>query len=203
MKWRLIVSAGSAIVALAAHTAAGVPIIAHAAQQSASTAELRLDRQVLDGFQKQIRRYMKLHAEQARKGTPQRQRSDISENIVSQEALATRIRHARDDAKQGDILTPAIGAVLRRAMNPELRGDAAATTRDSIREDAPTTFELEVNGTYPEGASRSTTPMNVLAILPPLPQGLEYRFVDTHLVLLDVDANIVVDYIRDVMCARC
>ena len=46
-------------------------------------------------------------------------------------------------------------------------------------------------------------PGNVLQILPPLPTGLEYRIVDTHLVLMDLDANIVVDYVLDVMCKAC
>ena len=46
-------------------------------------------------------------------------------------------------------------------------------------------------------------PVNVLKILPPLPRGLEYRIVDTHLILLDVDANIVVDYVLNVMCRTC
>ena len=32
---------------------------------------------------------------------------------------------------------------------------------------------------------------------------LEYRIVDTHLVLIDVDANIVVDYMLDVVCRAC
>jgi hypothetical protein len=33
--------------------------------------------------------------------------------------------------------------------------------------------------------------------------GLEYRIIDTHLVLTDIDADIVVDYMLDVMCQSC
>jgi hypothetical protein len=88
-------------------------------------------------------------------------------------------------------------------MDPELRGRAALRTRETIREDAPEIFVLVVNGDYPAGASRSTMPGNVLKILPPLPMGLEYRIVDTHLVLMDVDANIVVDYVLNVICKTC
>ena len=88
-------------------------------------------------------------------------------------------------------------------MDPELRGLAALGTRESIREDAPTVFVLVVNASFPEGASRSTMPGNVLRILPPLPNGLEYRIIDTHLVLIDRDANLVVDYMLDVVCKTC
>lgn len=79
---------------------------------------------------------------------------------------------------------------LRRAMDPELRGLAALGTRESIREDAPTVFGLVVNASFPEGASRSMMPGNVLRI-------------DTHLVLIDRDANLVVDYMLDVVCKTC
>jgi hypothetical protein len=60
-----------------------------------------------------------------------------------------------------------------------------------------------VNAAFPHGAPRSTMPANVLRILLSLPSGLEYRTVDTHLVLMDLDANIVVDFMVDVMCRTC
>jgi hypothetical protein len=129
--------------------------------------------------------------------------SRIGENLVSEHALAMRIRFARHDARPGDLFTLPIATALRRAMDPELRGLAAIRARESIRDDAPVVFVFVVNGDYPAGASRSTMPGNVLKILPPLPMGLEYRIVDTHLVLMDLDANIVVDYVLDVMCKTC
>ena len=42
-------------------------------------------------------------------------------------------------------------------------------------------------------------PPRLLANLYPLPEGLEYRFIDRHLVLLDSEANLMVDYILDVV----
>jgi hypothetical protein len=168
-----------------------------------TTAQVSLDAELVSHFKRRIDRYMQLHDKLQRQGTPPRQTTNTTENEVSRDELATRIRAARHDARQGDIFTPAIAAALRRAMNPELRGVGAAGTRESIREDAPAKFTLQVNGSYPEGASRSTMPGNVLKILPPLPKGIEYRIVDTHLILMDLDADIVVDYLFDVMCAVC
>jgi hypothetical protein len=37
-----------------------------------------------------------------------------------------------------------------------------------------------------------TTP---LALLPDLPDGVEYRFVGTHLILRDARANLIIDHI--------
>ena len=174
-----------------------------AAVQSKSTSQVLLDKALVSDFRRRVDDYMKLHEKLQKQGTPQKERDDIGENLVSEQALAMRIRFARHDARPGDLFTLPIAIALRRAMDPELRGLAAISARESIRDDAPVVFVLVVNGDYPAGASRSTMPGNVLKILPPLPVGLEYRIVDTHLVLMDLDANIVVDYVLDVMCKTC
>ena len=172
-------------------------------RQTEIGSQVKLDAELVSEFKRRADRYMQLHDKVQKQGTRQIQRDDIGENLVSQQALAMRLRFARRDARPGDLFTPAIEKALRRAMDPELRGPAALTSRESIREDAPATFVLVVNGSFPEGVSRSTIPGNVLKILPPLPNGLEYRIVDTHLVLIDLDADIVVDYMLDVMCQTC
>lgn len=161
------------------------------------------DVEVVADFTRRANRYMQLHDKVEKQGTAQKQRDNIGENLVSQQAMALRIRFVRHDARPGDVFTPAIAIALRRALDRELRGPAALSVRESIREDAPATFVLVVNGSFPSGGSRSTMPGNVLRILPPLPDGLEYRIVDTHLVLIDLDADIVVDYMLDIMCQRC
>jgi hypothetical protein len=173
------------------------------AVQSETASQVLLDKELVSHFRRRVDDYVKLHDKLQKQGTRQKERADVGENLVSQNALAMRIRFARHDARPGDIFTPPIAMALRRAMDPELRGLAALRTRESIREDAPDVFVLVVNGDYPAGASRATMPGNVLKILPPLPTGLEYRIVDTHLILMDVPANIVVDYVLDVMCKTC
>lgn len=167
------------------------------------TFQVSLDAALVSDFKRRVDRYMDVHDKVQKQGTRQKQRDDIGENLVSQQALAMRIRFARHDARPGDLFTPSIAMALRRALDPEIRGPAALRVRESIREDAPATFVLVVNGSFPQGGPRSTMPGNVLQILPPLPNGLEYRIVDTHLVLIDTEADIVVDYMLDVMCQTC
>jgi len=36
-----------------------------------------------------------------------------------------------------------------------------------------------------------------LSVLPPLPKGLEYRILGRYLVLRDVDASLIIDYIPE------
>jgi hypothetical protein len=174
-----------------------------AVQGTDDRSQVSLDAKLLADFQRRVDRYMRLHDKVQKQGTRQQQSDDIGENLVSQRAMATRLRLARHDARPGDLFTRPIARALRRAMDPELRGLAARGTRESIRDDAPMAFVLVVNASFPEGAPRSMMPANVLRILPSLPTGLEYRIVDTHLVLMDLDANIVVDYMVDVMCRTC
>jgi hypothetical protein len=187
-----------ALVSLLTATVVAWGLSAHeAVAQTNGGAAVRAD------FQQRLDRYMELRGTLLKKGLQPEHTADVGYNRSSQQALALRIRAGRRNARQGEILTPAIAAMLRSAMNPEVRGVTAAGTRASIRDDAPPRFALHVNDRYPDGASRSTVPGNVLAVLPPLPDGLEYRVVDNHLILLDVDAAVVLDYLFNVMCARC
>ena len=66
-----------------------------------------------------------------------------------------------------------------------------------LKDDAPSEAEvpLKVNSKY-TADSLATTPSNLLLNLPTLPKGLEFRVVGSkHLILLDVDASLIVDYI--------
>src|SRR5687768_6216151 len=101
---------------------------------------------------------MKLHEKLQQQGTRQKERQDIGESLVSENALAMRIRFAQHDARRGDLFTPRIAmdaSTGDRSRTPWCRGRRA---RESNREDAPETFVLVVNGDYPAGASRSTMP---------------------------------------------
>jgi hypothetical protein len=53
---------------------------------------------------------------------------------------------------------------------------------------------FKVNSPYPDKQPLSSVPPNVLASLPQLPKDIEYRFVGKHLILRDVRANLIIDY---------
>jgi hypothetical protein len=74
-------------------------------------------------------------------------------------------------------------------------GSTRDETKALLKEDAPAKVPLKVNAEYPAGAPLPTVPPRMLTNLPELPEDLEYRIVEKHLVLRDVHANIIVDYI--------
>jgi hypothetical protein len=108
-------------------------------------------------------------------------------------ALARAIRAARASAKRGDIFTPAVSAELTRALSAEMN----AATLAAIADDNPGEFSARINSSYPDSKPFSTVPPNVLAILPRLPEDIEYRFLGQHLILLDTRASMVIDGMPD------
>jgi hypothetical protein len=153
------------------------------------------DAATLKDFQSRIDAYIKLHKEAEGDGPKLKDKAEPEEIKAHEESLATKIRAARKTAKPGEIFTPESRALFRRLMYPELKGKEGAETKAEIKEDAPAAMPLKVNARYPSNQPLPTVPPNLLAALPKLPEELEYRIVKRDLILRDVHANLIVDYI--------
>lgn len=151
---------------------------------------------VLQDFQHRIDQYMDLHKRLEKQSPPLKEADDPARIKASQEALAKAIRDERADAKPGDIFSPEIAERLRALIHPQVAGAKGAQTKAAIKEDAPPPIVLKVNGSYPEQAPLPSVPPNVLANLPQLPKDLEFRIVGNDLILRDVHANLIVDFMR-------
>lgn len=169
--------------------------VAPAAAAAATDQPVNRDAAVLAEFQKRIEAYRKLHDEVAKGAAEMKTTDDPARIRQAETLLAERLRAARTDAKPGDIFTPEIRGAFRKLMYSETHGAAGRDTKAAIREDAPAGVPLKVNASYPADEPRPTVPANLLASLPRLPKDLEYRVIQRHLVLLDVDANLIVDFI--------
>ena len=110
-------------------------------------------------------------------------------NIEIQKTLARRIRRARAGALRGAIFTPAISVEFRRLLLIRTTPETLAALMD----DNPGQFSHRINGDYPKRRPLSTMPGTFLAVLPVLPDGLEYRFLGSHLILHDTRANVILD----------
>ncbi len=84
---------------------------------------------------------------------------------------------------------------LRRLLNGVFNGPDGQRLRMAVMEENPGAIvKLQVNGRYPDTIPLSSVPPQILRALPPLPDGLEYRFIGTTLILLDTRAHTIVDY---------
>jgi len=133
--------------------------------------------------------YLELRRQLEKGLPPLRVTSDPAEIRRAERALARRIRDARKMAKRGDIFTPPISAVFRNALLPQMD----AKTWKSVMDDNPGAFSVRINGTYPDKKPLSTVPANILAVLPRLPDDVQYRFLGPHLVLFDTKARVILD----------
>lgn len=109
--------------------------------------------------------------------------------------LAQAILVARANAKQGDIFTPEISSIIATLIKEEYsrRADTVIEARDDSQDELPD-FVPQVNQVYPTSYPLATFPPTLLPILPALPEQIEYRIVQNYLVLRDVEANVILDF---------
>ena len=129
--------------------------------------------------------------------------TDAISKLLTRNYLAATIRGARRYARQGDIFTPEIATLFRWKL------------ADSIGERDGETFLTELNGgeAMPRGMHPDVNepytvtplyriPPEVRLGLPPIPAELDYRFAARDLVLWDIYAGVVVDFVPDALAAH-
>jgi hypothetical protein len=146
---------------------------------------------IVADFSARVWRYSELRSE-LEKGLPRLTGTDNPAEIrKAVHALAKRIRVARAGAQEGEIFAPTISDEFRKVLFLEMN----VNTWAAIMDDNPGEFSNQINGTYPEEKPLSTVPPNVLAVLPTLPDDIQFRFVGRHLILLDTRASVILDRI--------
>jgi len=116
-----------------------------------------------------------------------------------QRALEALVRSSRSNARIGDLFGADMTAYLRKRLQQVFAGPDGPTMRAQILEEYPGPTPLTVNGRYPESVPLSNIPHPVFAVLPELPDAVEFRFVGPQLVVLDSRARLIVDFIRNAL----
>jgi hypothetical protein len=105
--------------------------------------------------------------------------------------LGLAIREARHNAQPGEIFCAEIAGHIRHMVSKALLGE------DDILSEVPEVVTVRVNDFYPEGEPLATVPPSLLQRFDLLPPELQYRFLGTALILLDIDTALIVDVIPD------
>jgi hypothetical protein len=123
---------------------------------------------------------------------PTKSQDEIAARAV---ALGNAIIAARPQAQQGDIFSPEVAAFLATLIRQEYkrRSEPVLETREDQQDELPN-FKPEVNQIYPTTYPLATFPPALLPVLPPLPEEIEYRIVQDYLILRDVEANVILDF---------
>jgi hypothetical protein len=150
-------------------------------------------------FTKRIEAYVELHKQAAGK-MPALPKEATPEQIDNhQRALGQELERLRGRAQPGDIFAKDIRAYFRRQLDGVFAGVEGRRLRATIMDENPGPIRLRVNGRYPDTVPLATMPPKVLAAMPKLPQILEYRFIGERLILLDVPAHLIIDFIEDAL----
>ena len=125
------------------------------------------------------------------------------------DSLARAIRTARWDARRGDVFTADVARRFRAVISTALRrhgispSDELADVKEELDEGRTSGQRpiVGINARFSWG-SGSAMPPEILAALPTLPKTLEYTFVNRDLLLVDVEANLVIDRLPDALHRR-
>lgn len=114
---------------------------------------------------------------------------------ASNRALGKAMRKARARAAQGDIFTPGIAVYLRVVIAETLRREAILDMLGIIEDGNEVRTPARVNGDYPAGRAIPFIPPCLLAALPELPGEVRYSFIGRDLILWDMHAGLIVDFV--------
>jgi hypothetical protein len=160
------------------------------------------NKEVFADFSKRVDTYATLQQHLADSVGPLDPKMSQNEIAGRSSKLANAIIAARQGAREGDIFTPEVSTIMATIIKEEYsrrpqriletRGDAQQELKDEHPD-----FEPHVNQIYPTGAPLATFPASLLPLLPQLPKQVEYRIVTTNLLLRDIEANVIVDVMRN------
>jgi hypothetical protein len=162
-----------------------------------SPARTNANAATLAEFVKRVDQYVALHKKLENTLPDLRKQTTPIEIDKHQRALSRLIQETRKTAKPGDIFFPAMQRLVRTILRPVFRGrDGLQIKAEILDNEYKGNVKLVVNGRYPDEVPISTVPPQVLQQLPKLPEELEYRFIQTHLILFDSHAHIIADFVE-------
>jgi hypothetical protein len=176
---------------------------------------VKMDSELLDDFYDEIQDYVRLRHAAVDVVPPLPAEATAEQIATRQKALTAAIVQYRKKAREGEIFTREIEAAFRRIFreafaspegrgilqeirqgNPKLEGTPRPT--NPTQEDMKP-VRLAINAVYPDDAPFSSVPPSLLLKVPALPEQVRYRFVGRALILRDTEANVILDFIRDIV----
>jgi hypothetical protein len=152
-------------------------------------------------FKERVGEYMKLRDEITKKIPEVKETGDPAKISSREKALGEAIAKTRANAKPGDIFGADMAVHIRRILAEDWKSRKPAD-RQALFSELPKGVHIRINQPYPTTLPLVTVPAKLLAMLPILPEVLEYRSIDRYFLLRDRDANLVIDMLSDVLPQR-
>lgn len=111
-----------------------------------------------------------------------------------QKKFVEQLQAMRAGTKPGYIFRPEFTTYVRETIQTEFPPRDKAEIKQTILEAENKAVPLKINYPYPESQELSQIPPTLLLKLPTLPKEVKFRFVGRHLLLVDTDNGLIVDY---------
>ena len=169
------------------------------AQQKQNSQLSAVDKQAITAFENRVKNYLKLR-NQVKSKLPRLAKKSTPEQIESyRKSFEESLRTARTGAKRGDVFNTEGSDYIRRTLKTNFKGKDRAQLREIVFDAQTQAVKLRVNYPYPEPTELVEMPATVLLNLPELPKEVRYRFVGHHLLLVDRENNLIIDYMLNAM----
>jgi len=180
--------------------AVGVAALAAAPRANAQYSVFDADA-VLGVFHERVESYAALHRRLA--PPVMMTTTDPLSKLLTRNYLAAAVRGARREAQQGEIFTPEIATLFRWMLADSIgeRDGESFVTALNGHEPVPPGMHPTVNETY-SMLPLYRVPQDVRLGLPPIPAELDYRIAGHDLVLWDIYAGIVVDFVPNALASH-
>jgi hypothetical protein len=157
------------------------------------------DKQAIVAFEKRVKDYSSLR-EQIEGKMPKLAAKSTPEQIEAHKVAFTEaVRNARTGAKLGDLFSHHIAEYIRAQIRDEFRGKERVDLRKMVLEADTKGVPLRINYPYPDNKELVEMPPTLLLRLPQLPKQVRYRFVNRHMLLVDRENGLIIDYMLDAL----
>lgn len=157
------------------------------------------EKQLIAAFNRHVKDYLK-QRERIKSQLPSLSKEATPEQISAyQKSFVEALQAMRAGTKQGYIFNRQFSDYLRTVIKTEFPPRDKAEIREVILEADTKGVPLKVNYPYPETKELAQIPPTLLLKLPQLPKEVKYRYVGRHMLLVDTDHGLIVDYMLDAL----
>ena len=146
-------------------------------------------------FDAEIAKYMRLRQKLRSEVQGPVGNSSSSQVTNASDALAGAIERSRQGAQVGTIFSEPIATVIKRRIANAVRTENLVAVLADIDDEGKSSMAPKVHLRLPVSAQMATMPASLLKVLPTLPKEVEYRILGRYLIIRDVDASLILDYI--------
>lgn len=157
------------------------------------------EKHLLAAFDSRVRDYLRQRERVKAKLWPISKDATPEQIAAYQKSFMESLRAMRAGTKVGYIFNPRTAQYFRTIIKSEVPLSDKAEIRQTILEADTKGVPLKVNHPYPETKEFAQIPPTLLLKLPEMPKEVRYRYVGRHLLLVDTDNNLIIDYMIDAL----